>query len=301
MADKRFDSIIREIEKVLGPCSYEENLSDNDDIEITPCNYYDVGIEISKDSIISIFACFPYYDYSERDIAEGNYDIEELNADIHTVLLENSFKLFFIDHSLHYTVSVWDDGNYMCPGFVSRVGFSCLDYSVSIVTEFIKLYDQFLSTFEHQDDNFLRHYIIHTILRQNGIAATEDTSIHFCDASIQIVEEHLTPESNVEHYYFGNEKFLFSSEGEQYAADIRSVKVFYEIVPMCELSDNITLRFEYLPLFNSEVLFVHTAHLIFAVKAFQNKQKVYSNIEETSAILSLRPFLPFASEKFKDS
>ena len=144
MAEKRFESIIGEIERIIGSCSYEERLSDDDDIEITPCEHIDIGIEISKDSFISIFARFPYYDYSERDLAEGHCDIEDWEADVHTALLENSFKLFLKDHSLCYTVSVWDDGHYMCPGFVARVGFSCVEYSGLVVKEFVRIYDQFV-------------------------------------------------------------------------------------------------------------------------------------------------------------
>ncbi len=301
MEENRIETIIREIEKIIGPCDYEENLSDDDDIEIIPCNYSDVGIEIAEDSIISIFASFPYYDYSEKDLVEGQCDIEDWEADVHTALLENSFKLFLKDHSLCYTVSEWDDGHYMCPEFVARVGFSCVEYSDSVVKEFVRIYDQFVSTFEHYDDKSFRRYIVKTILRQHGIIATEDASVHFCDASIQIVEERLTPESNIDHYYFGNEKFLFSSNGEQYAADIKPLKAFYEIASMCELSDNISLCFEHLPLFDSNTLYAHTAHLIFTLRAFRNEQQIYSSVEETSAILSLRPLLPFASDKFKDS
>ena len=105
MAENRIESIIGEIETIIGPCDFEKNLSYDDDIEIIPCDYCDVGIEISKNSIISIFASFPYYDYSEKDLVAGHCDIADWKADVHTALLENSFKLFLKDHSLCYTVS----------------------------------------------------------------------------------------------------------------------------------------------------------------------------------------------------
>ena len=137
-------------------------------------------------------------------------------------------------------------------------------------------------------------------MRQHGINTTEDTSIHFRNATIQIVDERLTPESNVEHYFFGKEKLLFSADGKQYAADIKPLKVFYEIVSNCEPSNDIVLCFEHLPLFDSNTLYAHTAHLEFALKAFQNEQHIYSKGEETAAIISLRPLLPFTSDNFKD-
>lgn len=143
--------------------------------------------------------------------------------------------------------------------------------------------------------------VIKTLLRQRGTKAVDGPGLCFCDASICFSDWRLLPKSNVDSYYFGTEKFLFSSDGEQYVADIKPINLFYEAVSQCELFDNTALRFEYIPLSRSKMLYVHTHHLTLSLPAFRDEQQVYSYIEETNALLSLQQFLPYASDKFRDS
>lgn len=49
MVRKDLDSIIREIEGIIGPCCYEDNLSEDDVIESVPCDYAEIGIEMATD------------------------------------------------------------------------------------------------------------------------------------------------------------------------------------------------------------------------------------------------------------
>lgn len=301
MADNRLDRIVKEITTIIGPCSFDEESTRDDVVELAPVDFVDIGIEISDKSKISIFANFSYSDYSYNEIAESDYDHEELEAEIQTFLYENSFFLFFSDHSLKFAVAQWDDGHFMCPGFVARVGFLCEEYSEMVVREFIRIYHDYTSTIAHYDAKSLRLYIIETLLRKRGIKAIKDTGIYFCDASIHFLDRQTLPESNVESYYWGAEKFLFTSDGEQYAVDVMPIKLFYEAISLCELHDSKNLRLEYLPLFKSRMLHVYTSHLTFSLPVFQNEQQIYSHIEETNALASMHPFLPFASDKFKDA
>lgn len=301
MMDNNLSTIIHQIEEILGPCYHEEAMPDDDIVELVPVSNGEIGIEISKDHKISIFAIFSYYDIPEKDISKGNYDIEELEADSRTFLLENSFKIFLSNHTQQYTVSQWDDGAYMCPGYAARVGFYCEEYTDKIVKEFIRIYQDFNSVYISISDRLLREYIIDEVLRKHGAYVEKDTSIHFCGATIQIVEKQLPPESNVDCAYKGSENCLFSAEGGEYAADVMPLRLFNEVVSLCELSDNLIYRLEQLPLLDSKKLYVYAPHLIFSTNVLQNEKQIYSHIEESNALLSLQSLLPFASEKFRDA
>lgn len=95
-----------------------------DVFEITVDEYGNMGIEIDVESLkISPYVAFSYYDFKESDLENGYCDIEELEQEMTTKLLESSFTLFLKAHLPNHIISVWDDGCYMCPGYVARVGF----------------------------------------------------------------------------------------------------------------------------------------------------------------------------------
>lgn len=301
---KNIRDIVEKIESITGPCDYnEDEINEADDtFEMWIDVSSGIGIEIDVDSLkISLFVSFSYYDFKKSDIENGNYDPEDLSYEIRTHLLENSFALFMKAHSPNHTVVTWDDGGYMCPGYVARVGFHQEDYTDAIVKDFLNVHNAFLSTIEVLNDLDIRNYIVNCICHNHDIRVqTNCGEIRIGDASLKICDSKNIPDSNVDYYYLGKEYFLFSAEGTQYAVDVHPVRLLIEANDLCELIDSLTFYVDIPPLFNSPLLRIISAHMELAIKANMDTNHIYSRIEETTTIMSNSSIIPFASEQFKE-
>lgn len=220
MNDERIKCFIKRIEEIIGPCTYDEKDEEYGTLELYADEHCDMGIEIDTETLtISLFASFSYTEFSKTDIGNIIYEVEELESETSTRLLESSFILYLKSHSPNYIVSIWDDGHFMCPGYVARVGFFNEIFTDALVKEFLNLYQKFWSTIAHLSDFELRKYIFKSICHSYSIKLIENEKIFFENAALKIGDNQNTPNSNVECYYMGKEKFLFSVAGKCYASD----------------------------------------------------------------------------------
>lgn len=293
--------LINKIEKIVGTCFYDEDkISDDTDIlELHSDEHVELGFEIDKNSgLVSTFLSFSYYDFNKDEFERGYYDSEEVENETRTKLLESSSILYFKAHSAKFIVSVWDDGCYMCPGYVARVGFCQEEYSDEMIEEFLTLYQNYSSTVAGLNDSELRRFILKCICHNHNIKVYGDTRLTIGSASVVFCDNNPT-NSNIEHYYLGKENFLFSVAGQHYAAEVCPIEVFIEAQNMCELFEDITFFFDNPPLYDTPTLQAISANMVLSIQANTDTYGLYSRIEESAALMSHSSIIPFASEKFR--
>ena len=293
--------LIKKIEKIVGTCFYDEDkISDDTDIlELHSDEHGELGFEIDKNTgLVSAFLSFSYYDFNKDEFERGYYDSEEVENETRTKLLESSSILYFKAHSAKYIVSVWDDGCYMCPGYVARVGFCQEEYSDEMIDEFLTLYQNYSSTIAGLNDSELRRFILKCICHNHNIKVYGDTRLTIGSASVVFCDNN-PASSNIEHYYLGKEKYLFSVEGQHYAAEVCPIEVFIEAQNMCELFEDITFFFDNPPLYDTPTLQAISANMVLSIQANTDTHGLYSRIEESAALISHSSIIPFASEKFR--
>lgn len=301
MNSDQLKTVIDKIEKIAGSCSYYEDdlVEDTDILELRSDEYEELEFEIDKDTeLVSVFLSFGYCDFNKEEYERGRYDTEDIEMETRTKLLESSSTLYFKAHSYKYFVSVWDDGNYMCPGYTARVGFYHEEYSDEMLKEFLRLYQDYLSTVGSLNDTELKLYIFKCICHNHGIKVSGNTNLSVGSASVEFGNTTL-PCSNIKHFYFGKEKFLFSVEGQNYAAEVCPIKLFVEIQNMCELFDNIVFFFVSSHLNATPTLKIFSAGMVLSIPASADTNGLYSQIEESTVIISHSTIIPFASQKFK--
>ena len=113
-------------------------------------------------STFSVFTSFFYYDFKKDDVKAGEYFEDDVEHDKKVYLEENLFRLYAKANILEYPISVTDDGHYMCPGYVSRVGCFDVPYAENLIIVFSELLKNFVKLIEKSDD--LK--IIKTIAKQ---------------------------------------------------------------------------------------------------------------------------------------
>ena len=301
MNNKNLENLIKKIENIIGPCIYDEDNEEHETFELWIDECCDVGFEIDTETlVISPFATFSYNDFSKTDLKNGNYDEEEFKNEVTTKLLQSSFTCYLKSHSPNYTVSVWDDGCFMCPGFIARVGFLHEPFTDALIKDFWALYLDYSSTIACLCDSGLRRYIFKSICHNHGVKVKADSSLLFGNASLKISDIKNVPDNNVEYYHLGKEKFLFSMQDDYYVTDVCPIELFIEAHDMCELFDDISFAFNNPPLFDSPVLRVASPYMELTVPAYYDENRLYSKIEESAAIMSFSSMIPFASEKFRE-
>ena len=136
---------------------------DEEDIDLFFGDMRELGITLSsqKDTF-SVFTSFFYYDLKKDDVKTGKYFEDDVEHDKKVYLEENLFRLYAKANILEYPISVTDDGNYMCPGYVSRVGCFDVPYAEKLIIAFSELLKNFVKLIEKSDD--LK--IIKTIAKQ---------------------------------------------------------------------------------------------------------------------------------------
>lgn len=302
MICKELSDLLSKIEAITGPLDYdeediEEQIGFEDKYTFWLDYYAGTGIEIdSSFSRISLFCSFGYTDFSKSSIQKGLVDPEELEYEIHTWLLEKSFTLHLKAHAIDFPVSTWDDGAYMCPGYTSLVGFNDLPFSEELISCFV----QHVETYDHElgnlNDNELRQYIIKRICQDHGVFINPSDCIPLCRSSClylkNLINEHDEP---VPHYYIGKEKLLFQANGKNFAADVTPVRIFLDVFDACELYDDMGISL------CEGVLRLSSRNMTLCITPIEDMRGLYAQIEEMNAIVSSSSFLPFASDKFKQT
>lgn len=304
MEVENIKKLIADIENIVGPCFYDCELNDVDDtLELHMDEYPDVGIEIDIETLkISTFVSFSYYDFKKSDLEQGNYDIEEIEQEERTQLLESSFTWYLRLYAPNYSVAVWDDGCYMCPGFVSRVGFCQEYFTDELLKDFLLIIKNYWKSIGNSSNSDIRKFVLKSICHSYNTHIETNPSIKIKNASIKIsdTQNALSLDNDVEHYYLGKEYFLFSVAGVHYAADVCPVKIFMEANNSCELFDDITFVLDIPPLFPNPILRIIGSHMELFVDIKCDVNHTYSYIEEFSMITDSRNIIPFASDQFKD-
>lgn len=299
--------LIADIENIAGPCFYDCELNDindiNDVLELHMDEYPDVGIEIDIETLkISIFVPFSYYDFTKSDLEQENHDIEEIEQEERTQLLESSFTWYLRLYAPNHLVSVWDDGCYMCPGFVSRVGFCQEYFTDKLLKDFLLVNENYWKSIGNSSNSDIRKFVLKSICHNYSISIETNPSIKIRNASIKIydIKNELNLANDIEHYYLGKEYFLFSAAGLHYAADAYPVKIFMEANDSCELFNDLAFVLDIPPLFPNPILRIISSHMELFIDIKCDMDHTYSYIEELTMITDNRNMVPFASDQFKD-
>ena len=181
---------------------------------------------------------------------------------------------------------------------MARVGFYQEEYSDEMIQEFLMLYQNYFSTISCLNDLQLRLFIFKCICHNHNIKVTGDTRLTVGSASV-ILSDNVSAYSDIEHYYFWKKKFLFSVLGQHYAAEVCPIEVFIEAQNMCELFEDTSFFFDNSPLFGSPTLQVIGTHMVLCIQASADMHHMYSQIEESAALISHSSIIPFASDTFR--
>lgn len=295
--------LIERIERIAGSCFYEEDEinEDRDIFEIESDKYAGLGFEIDIESqLISPFISFGYTDFQKDELENGHYDIDDIENEVRTKLLESSFTLYIKAHSPNYVSSVWDDGCYMCPGYVARVGFYQEEYTDDLIREFLRVYQEYSSTISCLTDSELRRFIFKSICHSHNVKITGTSSLAVGEATIKFADGKNPSNNNIEYYYLGKEKFLFSVFGQHYATEMCPIEMFIEAQNMCELFDDVSFSFDNPPLPDAPILQVTSAYMVLSIQANTDMNHIYSRIEESATIISQSNIVPFASKRFRE-
>lgn len=245
MQREQLVNIISKIEDITGPLEYdEENLEEQIDFEGKYSFWLDyfsgIGIEIDSSlSKISLFRSFGYMDFSKSWIEKGLVDPEELEYEIHTLLLENSFTLYLKSQAIDFPVSTWDDGGYMCPGYTALVGFKELPFSEELIANFVKHIEAYNLELGNSTDNELRQYIVKKICKEHGVYIVPSDSIALDRTSCLYLHDLVNEDDEpISCYYIGKEILLFQIHGKNFAADIAPIRIFLDAYDACEMYDN---------------------------------------------------------------
>ena len=286
---------IKHIEKLLGlSCFYcSDNSDDSDEYELFFGEYQELGIIVN--STLTKFSIFTSHVYDEISEHKDDEFKEEIDTSKRTYLGENSFILFLKNKVDKYSVSVWDDGCYMCPGIVVRVGFLNIPYTDDIVVSFYNLIKEYYKEFQNKDILELQKYIAIMICKKYDYLSYNDEHIFLSDdASITFTNQRYICDENVQQHYHGKEYFLFISNSYCYAVKQSEVNIFLEIFNLCELYDELTYAIE------GDTLKIVSNNMVFSTSYYLDSNNVYSKIEEMMQVTQLSSFLPFASDKLRD-
>lgn len=296
--------IIDTIESIVGYCYYDE-LDDDEvgTVELISDEFYGVVFEVDIENFrVSTSRTFTYDDFEPDNNSENEFIKDAIETNRWTRLHESNFELFLKRNSPYRVVSVWDDGCFMCPGYVSRVGFYNESFSEQVIKEFVSLCEDYDSRYINLSEAQLRKNIFESICHQNNISSdcffesnNNGISVFFSESSLS-----LSHESNVENYYFGKEILLFSALGNTYCSRLAPVKIFSEVHQKCELEQqDLILFLEELPLLNTQDLVLTSPHMVMRIPAKMDTKKTFARSEEMNIIVRNGDFLSFSSESFQ--
>ncbi len=298
MNEKTFLEFIDRIEQITGlECFDSEFEGELDEYEIFFGDQKELGLIITEENPekFSIFSTFVYNDYKQSDVEKQMYDSEELEFENRTYLEESLFRIRLEKCNYPYALTLTDDGNYMCPGFESWVGFFNIPYSEKIIINFAAFLNEFYGMIYEFDDIELKKQIALSVCKDNNIIL--DISNEFTKLSNSYLEFDSTKSSfseSIEEKYFGNEYFLFKVKEQIYYSEVKPINLFIEIYEKCSLYD----KLEYL--YEENKLFLKFGTMILSQSALPDNGTI-SNVEEINLLSKVLPFVPFGTPKFKNT
>ena len=258
------------------------------------------AVTINKENnTLSIYRIFPYDDeYKREDFDDINetYLTDTLWQNNHPNELmyvdEKSFQLFLSNNS-EYLVESWDDGSYMCPGFVAHIGYKDIHCDIDIIDRFLNILDDYENRLK--DYNSKRKFIIEEFIQKNNFVINKENRKGFWIDIGFYSPEAIVGYKRIKDYYVGKEYFLFFYEGEEYSVPLQLYKVASEYFEDWEYDTEL----QYYTTGNK--LLVCNYFVYFVINASQSFSLRGSSIEESFIVASINDFLPFASKRLKTS
>lgn len=268
---------------------------DEEDIDLFFGDMRELGITLSsqKDTF-SVFTSFFYYDLKKDDVKTGKYFEDDVEHDKKVYLEENLFRLYAKANILEYPISVTDDGHYMCPGYVSRVGCFDVPYAENLIIVFSKLLKNFVKLIEKSDDLKIIKTIAKQICLENGVYANDEDTIRIRN-DVKIVFKNMESDSFqcIEKYYIGKEYFLFEFNNIKFASFAEPIKIFEQIYNACSIYEDINYGFDN----NYLYLSIEGLQLI---QPYFIDRGLFAKLEEDTLLMNSSQFINFASEKFRN-
>ena len=258
------------------------------------------AITINKENnTLSIYRIFPYDDEYQREdfddindtyltdtFWQNNHPNELMYVD------EKAFQLFLSNNS-ECLVESWDDGSYMCPGFVAHIGYKDIHCDIDIIDRFLNILDDYGKKLK--DYNSRRKFIIEEFNRKNNLVTNKENRKGFCINIGVYSPEAIVGYKKIKDYFVGKEYFLFFCDEEEYSVPLQLYEVATEYFEDWEYDTELqyyTTGNELL-ICNYFVCFIIGANQSFSLRA--------SSIEESFIVASINDFLPFASQRLKTS
>lgn len=274
---------------------------DEDETEVAYISYdQECAVTINKENnTFSIYRIFSYDDDYKREdfedvkdtclinvLWQNNHPNESMYVD------EKAFQLFLSNNS-EYLVESWDDGSYMCPGFVAHIGYYNINCDINVVDGFLNLVDDYGEKLK--DYNSKRKFIIEEFNRKNKFVNNKENRKGFWIDIGVFSPEAIVGYNKIKDHYVGKEYFLFYCEGEEYSVPLQLYKVAAEYFENWEYDTELqyyTTGNELL-VCNNFVYVIISANQPFSLRA--------SSIEESFIVASINDFLPFSSQRLKSS
>lgn len=281
MNNKEF---VKHFEELTGlDCCYE----DFDNNEFLFDLFGEMGITIEDDASISIFKSFGYF-----DLPESEQDEECKAYDGLSYAQENAFYFFLKTNGSKYNVSKWDDGGYMCPGYVSRIGFHNCPRSDETINVFLSLVDKYRLTVDENDISELRRYIVCTYYKMYY-----DFDVMSCSMNSYKITFFNSPNierKDVDRIYKGRDYYLLQIGNDNYAASRECIDRFLEAVKFSELGGLVSYSV------SDGFLYIESESMTLSLPCYKD-EGLYYKIEEDYLMNHCSELLPFSSEIFKTS
>jgi hypothetical protein len=130
-----------------------------------------IDIQINK-NVMDIYLSFGYTDISSEHIkGQSIYDMEDLENNEHEYWTEKYF-IIFLKANADHSVAEWDDGAYMCPGYVARIGYQKILCKTETIKNFISLCEKFYRTIRRWKSSTLLSKITDDFIKRLGYSNT---------------------------------------------------------------------------------------------------------------------------------
>lgn len=279
MNNKEF---IQRFEELTGLDCYFEDFDIN---EFLFGDFGEIGITIEDGDRISIFKSFGYYDHPKSEQDEESKAYDDLSY-----AQENAFYFYLKTNDAKHNVTKWDDGSYMCPGYVLRIGLYNYPYSDEIITNFVNLVNNYSIMIDADNISKLRRYIVCTYY-----ALYHDFDVLFSsmDSSrITFYNSTHIEKKDVDRFYKGKEYYFFQIGNDNYVASRKSIDCFLEAVEYSELDNFVNYSI------SDDLLYVESESMTLTLPCHRD-EGLYYKIEENYLMNSCSELLPFSSEIFK--
>ena len=282
---KNIKELAKHIEELTGLDCYNYDI-ESDEFNFGDCG--ELGITIEDNNRISIFRSFGYY-----DLPEDEQDIEIKECDDLSYAQENAFYFFLKRNQEKYTVSRWDDGGYMCPGYVARIGFYNIAYSDEVISFFLEMIHRFRSSIKEERISELRKYIVSTYYQlfhdYDVISDVGHTAF-----TIKFHNTSDAEEIKVEKIYKGKDSYLLQAGDDNYAANKEFIQWFLEAVNYSELSNSVSYTI------SNDMLYVNSESMTLTVPYFKD-EGMYYKLEEYYLVNTCSELVPFSNDDFQNA